>query len=86
MLIAVSSFESYLLTWLPRIFLHMWHLRGIFVASTYMAIPWQIKDVFPIFGVMCALMYGMQVQYSSNAVKHVSSMVDIFVKGHMPIM
>ena len=35
---------------------------------------------------ICAVLWGLYVNYSSSAVEHMYSGVCIFVQGHMPIL
>ena len=91
LLITGTSYEVYILTYYCLISAHkfvyvayMWHLRGIFVHGTYLAI---------IYGTAGAdfwtCMYsneGLYVDHSSSAVEHVCFVIGMFVKWHVPIM
>ena len=52
----------------------MWHLRGIFVVSTYMVIAWQIKWQFAVVFNLCIVMWGLYVDYIISALGHKSVM------------
>ena len=65
----------------------MWHLRGVFVFSKYVAIGWQMRVADCCFVLLiCEVMWGLYVDYSSSAVVHTYSVACIFVQGHRPVI
>ena len=64
----------------------MWHLKGIFVSGTFVAIMCGVVITDCGFlGFVCTLMCGLHTNYSS-AVGHMCDVGGTFVQGHISIM
>ena len=64
----------------------MWHLMGIFVAGTYIAVAWYMNVADYYLLKVYAIMWSPGVDNSNSGVGHVLAMWKAFSSGNMVVM